>query len=706
MEVIVSKYAGFCPGVKRAVDMALQQSGRVATLGPLVHNAQMIEYLADKGIRTIDAIDDAREDTIIIRSHGVSPAVLEALQATGKEIVDATCPFVSRIHAIVGSLENRYLIIVGDASHPEVQGILGRAPNGVSVIDNVESARQIHSDLPVTVVVQTTFDQQELEKILAVLREQFQDIEVHNTICPSTRERQKEVAELAKKCDVMLVIGGKNSANTGKLVAICKQSGVATHHIQSVHNIDPQWFHNASSVGIAAGASTPEWIIREVVDLVMETNNEGIEEVKNDLEADQEVAEEVVEDVEEAEEGVEAPADVDSEDAEEAAEDVQEAVEDSNEFLETEPKPLAVGDIVVGKVVQVNPDEVLVDVGYKLEGIIRKEELSFRKVETCSELIEVGAEVEAEVTRLTEDLLELSARKLAQSKAWKTVREAFDNQTPVSGEVVEVVKGGLIVDLGLRAFMPASLVDLRFVEDLSQFVGQTVDVLVIELERRRNKVIVSRKAQLMRELEAKKAETLANLKEDTTVKGIVRRLTSFGAFVDIGGIDGLIHISELAHHRVEHPSEVLQEDQEIEVYVLKVDPEAERVSLSLKKILPDPWTEVARKFKVGDEVEGKVVRLADFGAFVELIPGVDGLVHVSQISDEHVDKPSDVLTTGQMVKVHILDIDVHAKRVSLSMREAARSGRRAFREEVPQDTSIGATIGERLGNLFEDQGDE
>ncbi|MGI6362495.1 MAG: bifunctional 4-hydroxy-3-methylbut-2-enyl diphosphate reductase/30S ribosomal protein S1 [Bacillota bacterium] len=692
MEVIVSKYAGFCPGVKRAVDMALQQSGRVATLGPLVHNAQMIEYLADKGIRTIDAIDDAREDTIIIRSHGVSPAVLEALQATGKEIVDATCPFVSRIHAIVGSLENRYLIIVGDASHPEVQGILGRAPNGVSVIDNVESALQIHSDLPVTVVVQTTFDEQELEKILAVLREQFEDLEVHNTICPSTRDRQREVAELARKSDVMLVIGGKNSANTGKLVAICMQSGVATHHIQSVHNIDPQWFANASTVGIAAGASTPEWIIREVVDLVMETNNEGIEEVKNDLEADQEVAEEA--------------ADVESEDVEEAAADVQEAVEDSNEFLETEPKPLAVGDIVVGKVVQVNPDEVLVDVGYKLEGIIRKDELSFRKVETCSELIAVGAEVEAEVTRLTEDLLELSARKLTQSKAWKTVREAFDNQTPVSGQVVEVVKGGLIVDLGLRAFMPASLVDLRFVEDLSQFVGQTVDVLVIELERRRNKVIVSRKAQLMRELEEKKAETLANLKEDTTVKGIVRRLTSFGAFVDIGGIDGLIHISELAHHRVEHPSEVLQEDQEIEVYVLKVDPEAERVSLSLKKILPDPWTEVARKFKVGDEVEGKVVRLADFGAFVELIPGVDGLVHVSQISDEHVDKPSDVLSTGQIVKVHILDIDVHAKRVSLSMREAARSGRRAFREEAPQDTSIGATIGERLGNLFDDQGDE
>lgn len=663
MQVLVSKYAGFCPGVKRAVKLTLQHGegnpGRVATFGPLVHNAQMIEHLAAKGIRTLDSVADTPEEIIVVRSHGVSPSVMAALKATGKNIVDATCPFVSKIHSIVDSLDNRCLIVIGDAHHPEVQGILGRARFGVSVIDDEDSASQIHTDLPVTVVVQTTFDQQKLNGILAILQEKFQDIEIHNTICSSTRDRQREVAELAKKSDLMLVIGGKNSANTGKLVAICKQSGVETHYIQSVSNIEPHWFSNVFTVGIAAGASTPEWIIREVVDMVMETNNEGIEEVK----------------------------------------------EDSNAILDEQSKPLGVGDIVVGNVVQVNPDEVLVDVGYKMEGLIRKDELSFRKVENCSELVNVGDELEAEITRLTEDLLELSVRKLTQSKAWKTVKEAFDNQTPVSGQVVEVVKGGLIVDLGLRAFMPASLVDLRFVEDLSQFVGQEVTVLVIELERRRNKVIVSRKAQLMRETEAKKAETLATLEEGTTVKGIVRRLTNFGAFVDIGGIDGLIHISELAHHRVEHPSEVLKEDQELDVYVIKVDAESERVSLSLKRILPDPWTEVGTKFKTGDAVEGKVVRLADFGAFVELIPGVDGLVHVSQISDEHVEKPEDVLATGQVVKVTILDIDVQAKRVSLSMRDAVRTGKKFAKEERHQESSIGATIGERLGNFF-DQEDE
>jgi 4-hydroxy-3-methylbut-2-enyl diphosphate reductase len=663
MQVLISKYAGFCPGVQRAVKITLQHGkgkpGKVATYGPLVHNAQMIDYLADKGIRTLENLDAAPEETIVIRSHGVSPAIMTALKASGKNIVDATCPFVSKIHSIVNSLDNRHLIVIGNAQHPEVQGIMGWARFGVSVIDTEDAVSGIDTDLPVSVVVQTTFDQQKLARILAALKNKFVNIEIHNTICLSTRNRQNEVAELAGKSDLMLVIGGKNSANTGKLVEICKQSGVETHHIQAANNIDLSWLSNASTVGIAAGASTPEWIIREVVEMVMETNNEGIEEVK----------------------------------------------EDSNEILEEQSKPFAVGDIVVGKVVQVNPDEVLVDVGYKMEGLIRKDELSFRKLENCSEIVTVGEELEAEITRLTEDLLELSVRKLSQSKAWKTVKDAFENQTPVSGQVVEVVKGGLIVDLGLRAFMPASLVDLRFVEDLSQFVGQEVTVLVIELERRRNKVIVSRKACLMREQETLKAETLAKLEEGTTVKGVVRRLTNFGAFVDIGGIDGLIHISELAHHRVEHPSEVLSEDQELDVYVLKVDVESERVSLSLKKILPDPWTEVASKFKAGDTTEGKVVRLADFGAFVELLPGVDGLVHVSQISDEHVEKPEDVLTTGQIVKVTILDIDVHAKRVSLSMRDTIRTGKKAVREERPQETSIGATIGERLGNLF-DQGDE
>lgn len=662
MKVIVSKYAGFCPGVKRAVNIALENSkdkpGQVATFGPLVHNQEMIDHLASKGVNVLETLDDVQAETIIIRSHGISAAGMDELKNTGKTIVDATCPYVSKIHTLVNSLD-RFLVVIGNPGHPEVKGILGWARHGAIVVEDIQAAELAEIECPAAVVVQTTFDRHKLPDILEILRQRCADLEYNNTICPATRERQEEVAQLARSSDLMLVIGGKKSANTGKLVEICLQSGVETHHIQTAQDIEPHWLNNVNSVGIAAGASTPEWIIREVVRMVEETKDEGIEEVK----------------------------------------------EDTNEILEQESKPLAVGDIVVGKVVQVNPDEVLIDVGFKMEGLIRKDELSFRKVETCSELVEVDQELEAEVTRLTDDLLELSVRKLTQSRAWKNVKDAFENQTPLTGKVVEVVKGGLIVDLGLRGFMPASLVDLRFVEDLSQFVGQDVTVLVIELDRRRNKVIVSRKAHLMQEVEGKKAETLATLEEGSVVKGIVRRLTNFGAFVDIGGIDGLIHISELAHHRVEHPSEVLSENQEIEVFVLKVDAEAERVSLSLKQILPDPWSEISQRFKAGDVVEGKVVRLADFGAFVELIPGVDGLVHVSQIAEEHVEKPEDVLTAGQEVKVKILDIDTQAKRVSLSMRDALRTAKKPAKEDRQQDNSIGATIGERLGNLFEN-GDE
>lgn len=666
MKVILSKYAGFCPGVKRAADIALKhaqnKTSRVATYGPLVHNKEMINFLAENDVGMFEDPHNFQGDTIIVRSHGISPAAMNQLQQTGAEIIDATCPHVTRIHTIADKLIDKHLVIIGDPTHPEVIGIRGWAKFGSTVVQDLESAGQVCTTLPIVLVAQTTFEEDKFALILEILRQKHDNIDVHQTICPATRERQREVASIAGQSDLMLVIGGKNSANTNKLVNICLQSGVKTHHIQSVADISPLWFDNVSIVGIAAGASTPEWIIREVVDMVLETNNEGIEVVK----------------------------------------------EDSNEILEQESKPIAVGDIVVGKVVQVNPDEVLVDVGHKMEGLIRKDELSFRKVENCSELVAVGDEVEAEVTRLTDDMLELSAKKVAQSKAWKDVKEAFENQTPLNGKVVEVVKGGLIVDLGLRGFMPASLVDTRFVEDLNQFVGQDVTVLVIEFERRRNKVIVSRKAFMMQEVEGKKSETLTKLEEGSVIKGVVRRLTNFGAFVDIGGIDGLIHISELAHHRVEHPSEVLKENQEIDVFVLKVDAEEERVSLSLKQIMADPWTQVANKYKAGDVVEGKVVRLADFGAFVELIPGVDGLVHVSQISEEHVEKPDDVLNVGQEVKVKILDIDSQAKRVSLSMRDALRTAKKpAKADKAPEaPSSIGATIGERLGNLFENNGDE
>ncbi|MTI95667.1 MAG: bifunctional 4-hydroxy-3-methylbut-2-enyl diphosphate reductase/30S ribosomal protein S1 [Firmicutes bacterium] len=662
MKVIISEYAGFCPGVKRALKKAedVAAVGPVLTHGPLVHNTDMLAHLEAKGIKAAEDFQQGT-DTVVLRSHGVGPEVADDLAAKGYNVIDGTCPYVTRIHNLVRDIsrQGKHIVIIGKDDHPEVEGIKGWSESSLTVVDSIEDAEGASIPIPAAAVIQTTYNLDKLKDILKILRSRYPDLDIIDTICPTTKDRQREVAQLAAKVDLMLVIGGANSSNTRELVNICSQSGVPTHHIQNKSQLELNWFNNIQTVGIAAGASTPEWIIREVVDVVNEINNDGVE-----------------------------------------------TKEETSEILEQETKPIAVGDIVVGEVVQVNPDEILVDVGYKLEGLIRKDELSFRRVDDCSELVAVGDSIEAEVTKLSDDLLEMSARKVAQSKAWTKVKEAFENQTPLTAPVVEVVKGGLIVDLGLRGFMPASLVDLRFVEDLNQFVGQEVTILVIELERRRNKVIVSRKAYLLKELEEKKSETLANLEEGSVVKGIVRRLTNFGAFVDIGGIDGLIHISELAHNRVEHPSEVLSENQEVDVYVLKVDPEEERVSLSLKETLPDPWTQIGKEFKAGDVVEGKVVRLADFGAFVELIPGVDGLVHVSQISEEHVEKPGDVLSVGEDVKVKILDIDTQAKRVSLSIREATRTPRKPAKEEKSQEQgSIGVTIGERLGNLF-DQSDE
>ncbi len=661
MKVILSKHAGFCPGVRKAVDTATDaaREEKVFTWGPLVHNSEMLAYLEKSGIRPITELPES--GVVVIRSHGIGRRQWEELEASDCRLLDATCPHVARIHTIVRQLPPQtQLVVVGDCNHPEIQGIVGWAQGAVSFVNSIKEAEALKVGAPSAVVVQTTFNRDRAEEILCLLHEKQPEIEIYKTICPATELRQQEAAELSRNTEMMLVVGGKNSANTAKLVEVCRQSGVITYHIETAKELDPRWFHGVDSVGVTAGASTPDWIIREVVDMLTEINNEEMGEEKK-----------------------------------------EENQEESQEALEQQTKPLAVGDIVAGTVVQVNPEEVLVDVGYKMEGIIRKDELSFRKVEQCSDLVSTGDSLEAEVTKLTEDLLELSVRRASQDKAWQEVREAFDNQLPVTGKVVEEVKGGLIVDLGLRGFMPASLVDLRFVEDLSQFVDQEVTVMVIELERRRNKVIVSRKAHLMQQVEEEKKKTLETLEEGNTVKGIVRRLTSFGAFVDVGGIDGLVHISELAHHRVEHPSEVLQEDQEVEVYVLKVDAEAERVSLSIKHILPDPWTTIGQKFKAGDVVEGKIVRLADFGAFVELVPGVDGLVHVSQIAEDHVEKPSDVLTVGETVKVKILDIDSKGKRVSLSIREAeSRTRRQPKAEGGDEGGSIGVTIGERLGSLF------
>ncbi|MGQ9511908.1 bifunctional 4-hydroxy-3-methylbut-2-enyl diphosphate reductase/30S ribosomal protein S1 [Thermodesulfitimonas sp.] len=635
MEVKRAAAAGFCFGVKRAIELALQaraeNAGRIFTLGPLIHNPQVVRLLAEKGIEVVQDLAAAAAGTLVIRSHGVDPEVLAAAQELGLKVVDATCPFVKRAQELARNLtEQGYtVVVVGDREHPEVRGIVGWAGGRAQVVEGPEEAVRLPFFPRVGVIAQTTQPLDNFEAVVAVLRrrlveeaeERPSELRVFSTICHATAERQQAARELAAQVDVMVVVGGYDSANTRKLAAICRESGTPTYHIETADQLKSEWFAGARVAGLTAGASTPDWIIEEVERRMKEL-------------------------------------------AENAREEMQMA-----DF-----RTLRGGEIVRGVVVAIDQNEVLVDVGGKTEGIIPLRELSCCEISSPHEVVSVGDEIDVWVVKAEdhEGRVILSKGRADAEKAWVRLQEAFTKGMPVEGVVREVVKGGVIVDLGVRAFLPASLVDRGYVEDLSKYLGQKVTCKVIELNRARKKVVLSRKAILEEEYQRKREELFNSLQEGAVVKGIVRRLTSFGAFVDIGGLDGLLHISEIAWHRVNHPAEVLKVGQEIEVKVIKIDRENEKISLSRKQVIPDPWETVAEKYPVGSLVEAKVVRLAPFGAFVELEPGVEGLVHISHFADWHVEKPEDVLNEGDRVTLRVLSVDPAGRRIRLSLRDAIR----------------------------------
>ncbi|WP_334111045.1 bifunctional 4-hydroxy-3-methylbut-2-enyl diphosphate reductase/30S ribosomal protein S1 [Thermodesulfitimonas autotrophica] len=636
MEVKRAAAAGFCFGVKRAIELALQaraeNTGRIFTLGPLIHNPQVVRLLAEKGIEVIQDLAAAAAGTLVIRSHGVEPEVLAAAQELGLKVVDATCPFVKRAQELARDLtaQGYMVVVVGDREHPEVRGIVGWTGGRAQVVEGPDEAARLPLLPRVGVIAQTTQPLDNFEAVVAVLRRRLveegempSELRVFSTICHATAERQQAARELAAQVDVMVVVGGYDSANTRKLAAICRESGTPTYHIETADQLKPEWFVGAQVAGLTAGASTPDWIIEEVERRMKEL-------------------------------------------AENAQEEMQMA-----DF-----RTLRGGEIVKGVVVAIDQNEVLVDVGGKTEGIIPLRELSCCEISSPHEVVSVGDEIDVWVVKAEdhEGRIVLSKGRADAEKAWVKLQEAFAKGTPVEGVVREVVKGGVIVDLGVRAFLPASLVDRGYVEDLTKYLGQKVTCKVIELNRARKKVVLSRKAILEEEYQRKREELFNSLQEGAVVRGVVRRLTSFGAFVDIGGLDGLLHISEIAWHRVNHPAEVLKIGQEIEVKVIKIDRENGKISLSRKQVIPDPWDTVAEKYPVGSLVEAKVVRLAPFGAFVELEPGVEGLVHISHFADWHVEKPEDVLNEGDRVTLRVLSVDPTGRRIRLSLRDAIRKG--------------------------------
>ncbi len=692
MKVKVAAKAGFCFGVKRAVEMARKclhdRDGPVYTLGPLIHNDQVTGALSIEGIIPVSDVDEITgPGIVIIRSHGVVPEIYHRAEQKGLDLVDATCPFVRKVQQRVHNFVQQDIpvVVVGDPNHPEVQGIIGWSGGRAMVVADAGQAEKLDKFPELGVVAQTTQRQDNFDAVIKVLRNSGSRVQVYNTICLATAERQREALELAQQVDAVLVLGGKKSANTAKLAQICHTAGKPVYRVETAEEIDFAWLKGLRTVGVTAGASTPGWIIEEVCCRMMdfeETNNEEVMETQ-----------------------VEEQPTVEAEPQEDMKQEMEDAVEVKN---------LKNGDIVTGVVVQVNQDEVLVDVGAKSEGVVPLRELSNFNVDSPQDVVKVGDKIKVYVLKSedNEGRVILSKEKADAEEAWARLEEDMNEGQVVTGSVREVVKGGLLVDVGVRAFLPASLVDRGYVEDLSKYLNMEIDAKVIELNRARRKVILSRKAVLEEEYARNREELLSNLEEGQVIGGVVRRLTNFGAFVDIGGVDGLLHISEMAWYRINHPSEVVQVGDELDVKVLRVDRENEKVSLGLKQVLPNPWENVEGKYPVGSIINAKVVRLAPFGAFVQLEPGVEGLVHISHLADRHVATPDEVVQEGEEIRVKVLSVASDEKRIRLSIREVDREKpskpnpkeHQPKKQEVPPSNDGGTvTIGDLVGDIFEKQ---
>ncbi|MBR4575573.1 MAG: bifunctional 4-hydroxy-3-methylbut-2-enyl diphosphate reductase/30S ribosomal protein S1 [Clostridia bacterium] len=630
MSLEVAAHAGFCMGVRRAVEKAEEAAEDgipSCTLGELIHNPLVVARLAQKGLDPVESAEEAGNRRVLIRSHGVSRAVTEQLKKAGNPVLDLTCPFVSKMHRIVdeSSRDGTPVILVGEKEHPEVQGTAGWARGPVWVVGTPEEAESLPETEKAVAVSQTTFPPAKWEAVAEVLRRKIRNPEIHCTICNATEIRQKEAAELAGRMDAMIVVGGRNSANTRKLYDICKSRCARTLLVESAAEIPPAFANTDSEkIGITAGASTPTDSLKEVVTRMSELENKDL------------------------------------------TQPIEE--ENHNDFMaEVESTLVRIrpGQTLTGKVVQITEDEVCVSIGYKADGLIKRADL-------VDQDVKLDDEIEVEVVKVNdgEGNVLLSQRNIVNRKAWDALMEKYEANEYVDAVGKEAVKGGLIADIGgVRAFVPASQLSQRYVEKISDFVGKEMKLKIIEVDKQKKRVVGSRKAVVAEESAAKKKEAWEKLEEGVVIHGIVRRLTDFGAFVDVGGVDGLIHITDLSWGRIKHPSEVVKPNQEVDVKVLSLDREKERIQLGYKQLQPHPWENAAEKYPEGEIVDGKVVRITDFGAFVELEPGLDGLVHISQCATTRVAKVEDAVKVGEEVKVKVLGVDPEKKRISLSIRQ-------------------------------------
>ena len=699
-KVIVAGSAGFCFGVSRSVKMAdeLLKQGPCLSLGPLIHNEDVVRSLSERGLTVISSPEEVRPgDRVIIRSHGVSAECEDALRAAGAEITDATCPNVARIHRLVSaaSAAGRQVVVIGKADHPEVQAICGRC-EGAKVVGNAQELEimlNAHPEMrsePVTVVVQTTQTEKNLRECEKLIKKLCTNPEIFDTICSATSTRQQEAIRLASECDAMVVIGGRDSANSLHLAELCAERCANTQFVENAKALDMPALSKADTIGVTAGASAPAWIIKEVLDKMSDEiliqENPADEAAETAVEQAEPVTEAAVETAA-AEEA--APA------AEEAAAAEKPAAEKSfDELLEDSLKTIYNGDRVSGTVVAITPTEVSVDLGTKYSAFIPTTEFTNDGAVNVEDAVKVGDTVEAIVVRVNdvEGTAQLSKRRLDAAKTWQVIEQAQADGEIVEGVVTEENKGGVVVSVGgVRVFVPASQSGLPKDTPMTQLVKTTVRLKITEVNRGRRRVVGSIRAVLQKERREKAEAVWSEIEVGKVYHGVVKSLTSYGAFVDIGGIDGMVHVSELSWGRIKNPAEVVSVGQEIDVYVIGFDREQRRISLGYKKAEDNPWTKFVNTCSVGDVVKVKIVKLMPFGAFAEVMPGVDGLIHISQIANRRIGKPDEVLSVGDVVDAKITAIDTEKQKISLSIRAlsepepAPRRERRERSEREPRE---------------------
>lgn len=645
--ITVAKTAGFCYGVKRAVDNVYKQAAegrKIATLGPVIHNPQVIADLERRGVIVCGAVSDIPEGyTAVIRAHGVPQRVYDELK--GKEYIDLTCPFVSKIHKIVNEHYKKgyKIVIVGDKNHPEVIGINGWCGDSALIINSPdEQIDENLSNYDVCIVAQTTIKREIFVQTVQILKKTCKSTLIFDTICSATRDRQEEAVRLAKASDMMLVVGGRESSNTRKLFEISKQYCDNTYHIETYEEIPQKSTYK--KIGITAGASTPVSIIEEVVKAMSENlkNEESFAEL----------------------------------------------------FEQYEGKALSNGDIIDGTVVEVRSNEVIVDLGgFKYNGQLAADQLSDDPSLKPSDVVKEGDTIKVYVVGVNdgEGKVVLSRKKLVAMESWNKIKAAYESGEILEGKIIKAVKGGLIaLTEGSQVFIPARQASERFVQDLQSFVDTTVQYRIIEIDERRKRVIGSVRVILEEKKKAAEEAFWASAEVGKRYHGTVKSLTNFGAFVDIGGVDGLVHISELSWNKIKHPSEVVKEGDVLDVYIKDLNPETKKISLGFKKAEDNPWVIAQTKIHKGDVVKCKIVRMLPFGAFAEIIPNVDGLIHISQIADRRIGKPEDVLTIGQEVEAKVTDVNWDEKKISLSIREliapsAEKTETKEEEEKAPEE---------------------